>query len=193
MPRTMTRTSEEAINGYITDMLALEEHIVTAVQGQQENLKGEYAEFSGVLNRIEMISVRHAKELTALVDERHISAGGAISEAFKKAGAVVLGVGAAAIDLVRSERVPKNLRDDYTVVALATVGYAMLFTTSTSLGDANVAAVAAAHHKAYAKVSMDLHHVAQASVIALLTEEGLTPDASVLKAVNKELDTHWRQ
>ncbi len=192
MPRTLSRTSEEAINSYITDMLALEEHIVTAVQGQQENLKDAHPEFSSVLHNIESLATRHAKDLMTLVDERDISAGGAISEAFKKAGSVVLGVGAAAIDLVRSERLPKNLRDDYTVLALATVGYAMLFTTATSLADAKVAALAASMHKDYAKASMELSHVVPSSVIALLTEEGLAADATVLKAVNKELDGHWR-
>ena len=188
----MSRTSEEAINSYITDMLALEEHIVTAVQGQQENLKDEHPKFSAVLRDVEALAMRHATELKALVEERKISAGGAIAGAFKKAGAVVLGVGAAAIDLVRSERVPKNLRDDYTVLALATVGYAMLFTTATSLGDGPVAALAATQHKDYAKATMALHHIAPASVLTLLVDEGLATDANVLKAVNKELDTHWR-
>lgn len=188
----MSRTPKEAINGYITDMLALEEHIATAVQGQRENLKDEHPKFTAVLHDVEMLANRHAKELKALVKEREIGAGGAISEAFKKAGSVMLGVGAAAIDLARSERVPKNLRDDYTVIALATVGYAMLFTTATSLGDASVAALAASQHKDYARASMQLSHVVPSSVLTMLADEGLAADASVLKAVNKELDANWR-
>lgn len=188
----MSRTSEEAINSYITDMLALEEHIVTAVQGQQENLKDEHPKFSAVLRDVEALATRHTEELKELVEQRKIGAGGKISEVVKKAGSVVLGVGAAAIDLVRSERVPKNLRDDYTVLALATVGYAMLFTTATSLGDAPVAALAASQHKDYAEATMALNDVVPASVITLLADEGLAADSSVLKAVHKELNTHWR-
>lgn len=189
----MSRTPKEAINSYITDMLALEEHILTAVQGQQEDLKGDHPKFAGVLKDLEKSAERHAKELKTLVKMRDISGGGKIAGAFKKAGSVVLGVGAAAIDLVRTERVPKNLRDDYTVVALATVGYAMLFTTATSLGDNAVATTAASMHKDYAKASMDLHHVVPVSVLDLLVDEGLAAETSVLKAVNKELDSHWRQ
>lgn len=188
----MSRTSAEAINSYITDMLALEEHIVTAVQGQQENLKDEHPKFAGVLRDVEALATRHAKDLKDLVEQRGISAGGAISEAFKRAGSVVLGVGAAAIDLVRSERVPKNLRDDYTVLALATIGYAMLFTTATSLGDSPVAALAASQHKDYAKATMALQHIVPASVHTMLLDEGLASDAGVVKSVNKELDSHWR-
>jgi hypothetical protein len=105
----------------------------------------------------------------------------------------VLGAGAAAIDFVRTERVPKNLRDDYAALSLAVVGYAMLFTTATTLGDESVAAVAKSHHKDYANSSMALQHAAPASVIALLEEEGLTADAGVLDGVYSELDKHWRE
>lgn len=188
----MSRTAAEAIDSYITDMLALEEHIVTAVQGQQESLKSEHPEFGGVLRHVETSATAHVSTLKALMDTRKVNTGGVIAGAVKMASSAVLGVGAAAIDLVRTERVPKNLRDDYTVLALATVGYAMLFTTATSLGDASVASVAAAHHKHYAQASMSLHHVAPASVLALLAEEGLAPNPGVLTAVNEELDAHWR-
>lgn len=192
MPRTATRTSEEAINGYITDMLALEEHILSAVQGQRENLKDQHPEFSGVLEKVETIAMRHSKELKSLVEQRDIGVGSSISEVVKKAGSVVLGVGAAAIDLVRSERVPKNLRDDYTVIALATIGYAMLFTTAKSLGDAPVAMLASKQHQDYANASMELSRVVPASVLALLDDEGMEPEMSVLEDVNTELDAHWR-
>lgn len=188
----MSRNAEEAINSYITDMLALEEHIVTAVQGQLENLEDEHPKFSAVLRDVEALAIGHVETLKDLVEEREISTGGMIAGAFKKAGSVVLGVGAAAIDLVRSERVPKNLRDDYTVLALATVGYAMLLTTATSLGDAPVAELAASQHKDYAKATMALHHIVPASVLTLLADEGLAADTKVLKGVNKELDSHWR-
>lgn len=188
----MTRTAEEAIDSYVTDMLALEEHIVTAVQGQLEELKDEHPAFSAVLRKVEVLATRHVEQLKDVVEAREVSVGGMISGAVKKAGSVVLGVGAAAIDLVRSERVPKNLRDDYTVLALATVGYAMLYTTATSLGDAPVAALASAQHKDYAKATMELHHVIPASVLSLLADEGLTTDDTTLKSINTELDSHWR-
>jgi len=189
---SMSRNSTDAVNSYITDMLALEEHILTAVQGQQESMKDEHPKFSAVLRDIEGLAKTHAAQLRQLVDERRISAGGAIAGAVKKAGSVVLGAGAAAIDLVRTERVPKNLRDDYTALSLATIGYAMLFTTATSLGEPAVAQIAAAQHKSYAQASMALHHIVPASVVELLMEEGLATDATGVKAVNKELDTHWR-
>jgi hypothetical protein len=188
----MTRTSSEAIDSYVTDMLALEEHILTAVQGQQKDLRDGHTAFAGVLRDVEAKANRHVNELKALVDGRDIGAGSKFSEVVKKAGSAVLGAGAAAIDFVRTERVPKNLRDDYTALALAVVGYAMLFTTAKALGDEPVAALASAHHKDYANASMTLQHAAPASVIALLEEEGLTADPGVLESVYTELDKHWR-
>ena len=148
--------------------------------------------FSGVLKSIELKAMRHVDALKALVEAREIGVGGTISEVVKRAGSVVLGVGAAAIDLVRSERVPKNLRDDYTALALATIGYSMLFTTATSLGDTEVAALASLQHKDYATSSMELAHIVPASVLVFLADEGMEADTGVLDAVRTELDAHWR-
>ena len=38
----MSRNANEAINSYITDMLALERHIQKAIEGQIEDLDEEY-------------------------------------------------------------------------------------------------------------------------------------------------------
>lgn len=43
----------------------------------------------------------------------------------KRAGSAVLGLRAAAVDVVRTEGLPKNLRDDYTAFSHATIGYVM--------------------------------------------------------------------
>ena len=56
------------------------------------------------------------------------------ADAIKRAGSALLGLGAAAVDLVRNEGLPKNLRDDYTAFSLATIGYVMLYTTASALG-----------------------------------------------------------
>ena len=46
----MARDRNEAINSYISDMLALEDHIEKAVKGQLKDLK-EYPEVVGELSR----------------------------------------------------------------------------------------------------------------------------------------------
>ena len=47
----MARDRNEAINSYITDMLALEDHIEKAIKGQLTDLK-EYPEVVGELRQI---------------------------------------------------------------------------------------------------------------------------------------------
>ena len=83
----------------------------------------------------------HISDLRALAERR--KAGG-ITETVKRAGAAVAGVAAGVIDLVRTEGLPKNLRDDYTAFSLATIGYAMLYTTAAGLGEREVPTGAAA-------------------------------------------------
>ena len=75
-----------------------------------------------------------------------------VAEAVKRAGSIVAGLGAAAIDLVRNEKLPKALRDDYTALNLAAIGYAMLFTTARALDDARVADLAERHLRDHADV-----------------------------------------
>src|SRR5688572_13926831 len=118
----MTRTSTEAINSYITDMLALEEHIEKAIRTQIEDLEDEYKDIGEELKEVQRTIQVHISALKLLSDNRDAGAGKGIAEVVKRAGSIVAGLGAAAIDLVRTEKLPKDLRDDYTAASLATIG-----------------------------------------------------------------------
>ncbi|HEX5818735.1 MAG TPA: hypothetical protein VFY20_07645, partial [Gemmatimonadales bacterium] len=137
----MARTPTEAINSYITDMLSLEEHIQKAINAQLEDFKDEYPQVTQELRGFTGQIQSHISTLKGLADARQATGGG-VSEAIKRAGSTVAGLGAAAIDLVRTEKLPKNLRDDYTAFSLATVGYLMLNTTALSLNDQETAQIA---------------------------------------------------
>ena len=115
-----------------------EDHIEKAIRGQIEDLKDypeAVAELRGIHRKIE----HHIADLRGLSDRRQ--AGGVV-ESMKRAGSAVLGAAAGVIDLVRSEGLPKNLRDDYTALSLAHIGYVMLHTTGLSLEDREVADLA---------------------------------------------------
>jgi hypothetical protein len=89
----------EAINSYITDMLSLEEHIEKAVQGQLEDLEdypGVTRDLKQVLRKVE----HHISDLKSLSERRNARGP---ADALKRAGSMLLGLGAAAIDLVRNE------------------------------------------------------------------------------------------
>jgi hypothetical protein len=92
---------------------------------------------------------------------------------------------------VRSEKLPKNLRDDYTAFSLANVGYLMLHTTALSLNDQETAQIANRFFKDYARMVMTLSHVIPAATIRFLREDGLPAREEVLQEVKRNLESAW--
>jgi hypothetical protein len=183
----VARDTSEAINSYITDMLALEDHIEKALQGQLEDLK-DYPDVISELTGIHRKVEHHISDLKQLSERR--SAGGA-ADLIKRAGSAVLGLGAAAVDLVRREGLPKNLRDDYTAFSLATIGYVMLYTTGLSLEDREVAELARQHFADYADAVTRLHNIVPAAVIRYLKEDGLPVQENVLPEISRAIEEVW--
>jgi ferritin-like metal-binding protein YciE len=184
----VAQNREEAINSYITDMLALEEHIEKAVRGQLEDLE-DYPEVTRDLKQVRHKVEHHISDLRSLSERR--KAHGA-TDAIKRAGSAVLGLGAAAIDLVRNEGLPKNLRDDYTAFSLATIGYVMLHTTALALEEREVADLARQHFADYAYAVTLLHNLIPGAVIRFLREEGLPVRDGVLAEISRTIEETWR-
>ena len=186
----MSRNATEAINSYVTDMLALEQHIHKAINGQIEDLDEDYPDVVRHLRIVEREVEGHIENLKALV-ERRVEGGQGLADVVKRAGSAVLGAGAAAVDFVRNEKLPKNLRDDYTATSLAAIGYVMLHTTALSLGDREVAELAHRHLKDHARSVMRLHNVIPGAVIAFLQTEGLSARPDVLSDVSRNIESVW--
>ena len=185
----MARDKTEAINSYITDMLALEDHIEKAVGGQLADLK-DYPEVLTELREIHRTIEHHISDLRLLSDRRNA---GGIAESVKRAGSAVAGLAAGLIDLVRAEGLPKNLRDDFTAFNLANVGYAMLQTTALALEDQEVADLARQHYRDYADAVMRFNNLIPAAVVRFLQQEGLPARESAVAQVNRDIAEAWRQ
>ena len=186
----MSRTPNEAVTSYVTDMLALEQHIQKAMNGQIEDLDEDYPDVVRHLRVVVSEIDGHVETLKALVERRADGSQG-LADVVKRAGSVVLGAGAAAVDFVRNEKLPKNLRDDYTATSLAAIGYVMLHTTALSLGDREVADLAHRHLKDHARNVMLLHNVIPGAVIAFLQKDGLPARADVLSEVSRNVESVW--
>jgi ferritin-like metal-binding protein YciE len=186
----MSRDTSEAINSYITDMLALESHIHKAVTGQIEDLDEDYPEVVQHLRGVERQIDGHIDTLKSLV-ERRADAGQGLADVVKRAGSAILGAGAAAVDFVRNEKLPKNLRDDYTATSLAAIGYVMLHTTALSLGDREVADLAHRHLKDHARNVMMLHNLIPGAVIAFLKNDGLPAREDALTEISRNIESVW--
>lgn len=183
----MGRNRVEAINSYITDMLSLEEHCEKALRGQLEDLE-DYPEVTRDLKQVLRKVEHHVSDLKSLSQRRN--AGGP-TDAIKRAGSTLLGLGAAAIDLVRNEGLPKNLRDDYTAFSLATIGYVMLYTTALTLEDPETADLARQHFADYAQAVTLLHNVIPGAVIRFLREDGLLVREDVLPEISRTIEEIW--
>jgi ferritin-like metal-binding protein YciE len=183
----VARDRDTAINSYITDMLSLEDHIAKALKGQINDLK-DHPDLAAEIRQVHQLVEHHVTDLRSLAERR--KAGG-IAEAVKRAGAAVAGAAAGIIDLVRTEGVPKNLRDDYTAFSLATISYAMLYTTAAGLGEREVAELAQQHLRDYTGAVTRLNTLVPASVIRYLSEEGLPVQESVLPEVGRTIKAAW--
>ena len=183
--------SKDTLDSYITDMLALEEHIAKAVDGQLADFRKQHPDFADVLSTISATTARHIGALEAMTTARKIDSGSMVAEAVKRAGSAVAGLGAAAIDLVRSEKLPKNLRDDYTAYSLASIGYQMLMTTAISLNDDDVAGLARTHFTDYAKVVSDLSQAIPGAVIDDLRSQGLAVNPEAADLVRQDIEKIW--
>ena len=189
----MATETQEAIHGYITDMLALEEHIEKALQAQVTAHEDEHATVAAALRAMHSTIEGHIAALRALDEGVEGGGGQAIGEAIKRVGAMLAGLGAAAIDLVRNERLPKNLRDDVTAFSLAATGYLMLHTTALGLGHSTTADLAARHLDDYAGMIMKLNHLIPTAVLELLATDELPVDTTVAEQALAAYRKAWTQ
>ena len=183
----MTDT-EKTLNSYVTDMLALEEHILRAVQAQVGDFKDDHADVAAHLQRVEALIEGHIEILEGIARKR-----GKIGEAVKRAGTLVASLGAAAVDLVRTEKLPKNLRDDYTAGSLAYIGYVMLLTTARGLGDVTIADIAEEHMADWAQINMSLGDLIPGAVLTFLREEKLPVGNVSANEVNESVRRAWEE
>jgi ferritin-like metal-binding protein YciE len=188
MEVTVARDRDEALNSYITDMLSLEEHIEKALRGQLEDLKN-YPEVIRDLKQIHQKVEHHISDLREISQRRNART---TTDAIKRVGSALLGLGAAAIDLVRNEGLAKNLRDDYTAFSLATIGYVMLETTALALDEREVGDLAHQHFSDYAESVTLLHNVVPGAVLRFLREDGLPVREDVLPEISRKLEEVWR-
>ena len=184
----MARDKNETINSYVSDMLALEDHIEKAVRSQLQDLK-DYPDVITELHQLHRKVEHHIADLRDLTDRRNV---GGIKEAVKRVGAAAAGVAAGAIDLIRSEGLPKNLRDNYTAFSLASIGYVMLHTTALALDEREVADLARQHLLDYTQAVTRLNATVPAAVIRYLKEEGFPVREDVLPQIERTVEEAWQ-
>jgi ferritin-like metal-binding protein YciE len=175
------------VQQYVGDMVALEDHIEAALDGQLTLAKA-YGPADQAITRFHRLVKAHREGLKA-----HLQGlGGSESSPLKTAVADLFGTAAGLIDKVRTKAVSKALRDDYAAFNLAAVGYAMLHTTAAALGQTGTADLAARYLRDYAGAVQQLNQLLPGVVVWELREDGHGVDATAEAHSVRELNEAWR-
>jgi hypothetical protein len=165
------------LQGYLTDMAAVEQHIHEALERQ---LKGEalnpYPEARRVVEELRSTLERH---VDVLHRENEGADGKDVVEMIKRAVGGALGFFAGLYDKVRTDKASRMIRDNYTATSLACISYQMLHTTALGLKNDRVADLALNHLKDLTPLLVELSEVVCTVVARELAAEEKVFDGTV--------------
>src|ERR1700730_10274809 len=178
-----------SLTTYVSDMLALERHIEQPLKRQltMEDTS-KYPEAKTVIAQIASLTESHVRALEQCLK----ALGGHEASGVKSAWSTLLGFGAAAVDSVRKTKISKALRDDYTALSLATMGYTMLHATAVGLGDTMVADLAKRHLADYAPLVMQINQGMPQVVRHELRDAGETVQPGAAEMIRRETNDIWK-
>lgn len=179
---------QDTLQQYVSDMLAVERHILPAIESQtKEERFAKNPEVERLVNRIEGTVRSHINSL-----EQHLEGlGGDPASPVKSAVTAVLGAAATLIEKVRTDPVSKNLRDDYTVLSLAAISYTMLHTTGRALMDEQTADLAANCLMDYTPLIAEISEVIPVVVVTELRDETEVLDPEAARHATKRTQEAW--
>lgn len=174
---------------YLSDMLALEEHIRIPFDAQlRDGDLPKYAPADALLRRLSEVSNIHVQTLKAALENY----GGHEAHPAKSAVVSVEGWFASAIDKMRKTKIAKALRDDYTALSLCCVSYGMLLTTANGLNAPDVAQLAERHLGDYAQMVMEIGGAIPAVVLEDLSETGVEVSQTPAAQSREQIERAWR-
>lgn len=187
----MSTTADPSWNNlrmYVNDMVALEKHILEALERQQEDDRVQQnPECKALINQIHTIVRAHV-----LTMENHAAAvGEKFGSSVKEAVSSFAGVLAGLYDKVRKHPVSRLLRDDYTALSLAATSYSMLYTTGLATRELPVANVALRHLNELTPLVMELSRIIPSVVLNELAEDDPNIDRSILELAQKNTLSAW--
>lgn len=158
----------EAIQKHTADMLAVERHILEAVERQQEdgNVKSN-VRANKVIIEVERTLKRHVTALESLSRQYE----GGVESFLKKAVTEVMGAIAGLYDKVREHTVSRMLRDDYTALSLAAMSYTAYHAFGLAISEERVSALAQRHLEDLTPLLVEISKVLPHVVVAEVAEE----------------------
>jgi hypothetical protein len=153
---------------YVGDMLAVEKHILEAIERQlEEDRVKRNTEAFRVVSSIRPVLQNHVSTLDDLVKREGAEGSSMTKEAITAAAGIVAGL----YDKIRSDPVSKMLRDDYVALCMNIMANEMLHTTGLALRNQQVAEVALRHLKDVVPLVRELARVVPHVVVTELAAE----------------------
>jgi hypothetical protein len=174
---------------YVNDMLAVDKHILEAIERQAADVRLQlFADVSVLVGDIAQTLRSQISEL-----EPHVAAlGGESGALLKTAVTSVAGAVAGLYDKVRKDPVSRMLRDDYTALNLAAISYGMLYTTGIALSDKAVANVSQRHLGQLTRLVIRLNQVIPGVVVTELAQDGHTVEENAGTTGRETIEQAWR-
>ncbi len=160
--------SNPALRLYLSDLAALDKHILEALvrQDEDERVKND-PQASKLVRESRQLFDRFTKEL----HEQSERVGTPVAKAVKESVTGLLGVAAGLYDKVRKDPVSRMLRDDYVAFNLAAISYNMMHTTGLAVHDQIVADVSERHLEELTTVIMEINQIMPHIVVRELQDE----------------------
>ena len=163
----------DVLKTYTSDVHALVTHGVQAIHRQVEQLKD--VSHQDAKTAVALFEQTLRSQQSALED-RVKALGGSATGPVKDAVSAVAGVAAGLIDAVRPAETAKAIRDDHTYFSHLGISWLMLYTTASSLSDAETAALAQRGYQETTKMIMLVDRILPKIVVEELREnKTLTP------------------
>jgi ferritin-like metal-binding protein YciE len=183
----MTTDERHTVATYLSDMLALEKHIKAPIDSQVASADHQKSGASVIIEKIQTTTNAHITALEAAL----AAAGGSPAAGIKSAWATLVGNSAGALNQVRSTKVSKSLRDDYTALGLAAISYTMLHATASGLGDTKTATLAKKHLDDITPIIVEISTVIPGIVLEELAADGETVSITAAQLTQEMSKGAW--
>lgn len=180
--------NRDTVKKYVGDMVALESHIEEALDHQVDLVK-DHPKAQAAVNQLHTTVKNHRDALKSHLQ----SMGGEEGSPLKTAVSTAAGLAAGIINKVRPEGITKALRDDYTAINHATMGYTLLHATSNMLGEPATAALCERHIRDYTSAIEGINMIVADVTAYELRKDGHVVQDAAIQETTQKLQQIWRQ
>ena len=177
------RQRDSVLHTAVSEMLVIEESLDRALRNQIEDFDAEHPDTVLHLRYIHAFVTSHIGQLRE-AKGRNDTLGGRLGDGFRRAGMLLADIGESAIDFVRNDNLPDQLRKDCSAASRAYAGYRMLFTTASALRAGETCRMAAEFLSDYSRITLILQDLLPDAVVTQLEADGLHLEEPVLRSRN---------